>query len=64
MATVNGVNGVNGTKLPNGTVSKWQKDHKLKSHFYGGTTLATAPEGKVKDFVRNSDGHSVITNVS
>lgn len=64
MATVNGVNGVNGTKLANGTSTKWQKDHKLKPHFYGGNSLANAAEGKVKDFVRNSDGHSVITNVS
>ncbi|KPI45475.1 Acetyl-CoA carboxylase [Cyphellophora attinorum] len=59
------VNGVNGTKA-NGTQSSWQSRHNLHSnspHFIGGNQLEKAPPSKVKDFVQNSDGHSVITSV-
>lgn len=57
------VNGVNGTKQANGTMSAWQKNHTVGSHFIGGNKLSKAAPSKVKDFVHASDGHSVITNV-
>ena len=56
-------NGVNGTMV-NGHPSSWQAKHDLAPHFIGGNRLEKAPAGKVKDFVQNSDGHSVITSVS
>jgi len=37
---------------------------KVADHFIGGNKLENAPESKVKDFVANNDGHTVITNVS
>lgn len=37
---------------------------KVADHFIGGNKLDNAPESKVKDFVANNDGHTVITNVS
>lgn len=58
--TVNGANGA----LRNGQHSSWQAKHQLPSHFIGGNHLDAAPPGPVKDFVQNSDGHSVITSVS
>ena len=36
----------------------------LADHFIGGNRLANAPSSKVKDFVAENDGHTVITNVS
>ncbi|KAK5078938.1 acetyl-coenzyme-A carboxylase [Lithohypha guttulata] len=57
------VNGVNGSKTPNGTTSAWQAKQTVASHFIGGNKLSKAPPSKVKDFVHASDGHSVITNV-
>jgi acetyl-CoA carboxylase/biotin carboxylase 1 len=67
MAEVNG-NGVkphtNGTvPVMNGSTSYAAK-HKLADHFIGGNKLENAAPGPVKDFVTNSDGHTVITNVS
>ncbi|OAL19402.1 hypothetical protein AYO20_11646 [Fonsecaea nubica] len=58
------VNGVNGTKpLTNGTPSSWQAKHNVASHFVGGNRLENAPPSKVKDFVQEHDGHTVITSV-
>ncbi|OAP58236.1 hypothetical protein AYL99_07326 [Fonsecaea erecta] len=58
------VNGVNGTKpLTNGTPSSWQAKHKVADHFIGGNRLGNAPPSKVKDFVQENDGHTVITSV-
>lgn len=62
-----GVNGVNGAKAVNGAQSSWQARYDLQTkspHFIGGNRLEKAPPSKVKDFVQNSDGHSVITSVS
>ena len=56
-------NGVNGA-LTNGHPSSWQAKHDIPSHFIGGNRLEKAPASKVKDFVQDSDGHSVITSVS
>src|SRR5947199_4943594 len=58
--TVNGTNGV----MTNGQPSSWQAKHQVPSHFIGGNHLDVAPPSAVKDFVQNSDGHSVITSVS
>lgn len=71
MAAVNGhgaANGANDTSsrvvpLTNGKASYAEK-HKLSDHFIGGNKLENAPASKVKDFVANNDGHTVITNVS
>ena len=57
---------VNGTKAVNGTQSSWQTRYDLPSkspHFIGGNRLQKAPQSKVKDFVQDADGHSVITSV-
>ncbi|EHY58148.1 acetyl-coenzyme-A carboxylase [Exophiala dermatitidis] len=64
--TVNGVNGAARSSLPNGTdgtTSSWQAKHKIASHFIGGNSLENAPPSRVKDFVQEHDGHSVITSV-
>jgi len=54
----------NGRTVPvvNGKASYAEK-HSLADHFIGGNKLANAPPSKVKDFVAQSDGHTVITNV-
>lgn len=62
--TVNGVNGPRKSSLVNGTTSSWQAKHKLAPHFIGGNRLENAPPSRVKDFVQEHDGHSVITSVS
>lgn len=49
--------------LANGKASYAEK-HKIADHFIGGNKLANAPASKVKDFVAQNDGHTVITNVS
>ncbi|KAJ4303919.1 acetyl-coenzyme-A carboxylase [Collariella sp. IMI 366227] len=46
----------------NGKATYAQK-HTLAPHFIGGNKLENAPPSKVKDFVANNDGHTVITNV-
>lgn len=38
-------------------------DHTKVSHFVGGNSLEAAPAGTVADFVRKSQGHTVITKV-
>ena len=66
MAEINGNgNGVNtnGTvPIMNGTTSYAAK-HKLADHFIGGNRLENAAPSRVRDFVANHDGHTVITNV-
>lgn len=57
----NGVPRTNGTT--NGHASSYAAKHNLPAHFIGGNHLAVAPAGPVKDFVTNSDGHTVITSV-
>ena len=61
----NGVSKANGTTKPvsNGHASSYAAKHNLPAHFIGGNHLAVAPAGPVKDFVANSDGHTVITSV-
>jgi acetyl-CoA carboxylase/biotin carboxylase 1 len=57
---------VNGTTdaVTNGQHSSWQSKHPVPTHFIGGNHLDAAAPGVVKDFVQNSEGHSVITSVS
>jgi len=55
-------NGTNGRPHSNGKVSYAEK-HKLADHFIGGNRVEDAPASKVKDFVAQNDGHTVITNV-
>jgi acetyl-CoA carboxylase / biotin carboxylase 1 len=47
----------------NGTPSSNAAKYNLPSHFIGGNHLRVAPPSKVKDFVANNGGHTVITNV-
>lgn len=55
----------NGRTVPysNGKASYAEKNQ-VAAHFIGGNRLANAPPSKVKDFVAENDGHTVITNVS
>ncbi|KAF2139143.1 uncharacterized protein K452DRAFT_232893 [Aplosporella prunicola CBS 121167] len=55
MADTNGVT--------NGSPSSYAAKHNLAPHFIGGSHLAAAAPGKVKDFVAANDGHTVISNV-
>ena len=55
-------NGVNGHKAS--ASRSWQDKHDLPAHFIGGNKLSAAPPNAVKEFVAQSDGHSVITSVS
>lgn len=56
--------GANGRSVPyvNGKTSYAEK-HNIADHFIGGNRLANAPPSKVKEFVAQNDGHTVITNV-
>lgn len=51
-------------KLPysNGKTSYTER-HKVADHFIGGNCLENAAASKVKDFVVEHEGHTVITNV-
>ncbi|KAL9636419.1 MAG: hypothetical protein Q9164_002839 [Protoblastenia rupestris] len=69
---VNGVNEVNGVPQTNGVSHESDGVHsknsytsrfKLPAHFIGGNHVDAAPPGLVKDFVLESGGHTVITNV-
>lgn len=62
--TAGASNGANGRLVPavNGKASYAEK-HNIADHFIGGNRLENAPPSKVKDFVAQSDGHTVITNV-
>lgn len=51
------------TNGSNGHASYAEK-HNIAPHFIGGNRLENAPASKVKDFVAQHDGHTVITNVS
>ena len=48
--------------VSNGKQAYFEK-HSIADHFIGGNNLHTAPPSKVKDFVAENDGHTVITNV-
>ena len=69
---VNGVNEVNGVPQTNGvshesdgvhSKNSYTSKFKLPAHFIGGNHVDAAPPGLVKDFVLESGGHTVITNV-
>lgn len=47
----------------NGSASYSQRFN-IADHFIGGNKLENAAASKVKDFVAQNDGHTVITNVS
>lgn len=61
----NGAPQTNGTSKPStdGHVKSYSAKHHLAAHFIGGNHLKAALSGPVKDFVANSDGHTVITSV-
>lgn len=63
--TLKGVASRRGSIVPysNGKAT-YAELRKVADHFIGGNKLDNAPESKVKDFVANNDGHTVITNVS
>jgi acetyl-CoA carboxylase/biotin carboxylase 1 len=65
MTELNGHSAANGNRVvpqSNGKATYAEK-HKLAGHFIGGNRLENAPPSKVKDFVAEHDGHTVITNV-
>jgi acetyl-CoA carboxylase/biotin carboxylase 1 len=64
-SAANGTPNGNGRTVPvaNGSASYAEK-HNIADHFIGGNRLENAPASKVKDFVAEHDGHTVITNVS
>ncbi|KAM4057331.1 acetyl-CoA carboxylase domain-containing protein [Hirsutella rhossiliensis] len=53
----------NGRTVPVNGKASYADKHRIADHFIGGNELANAPAGKVKDFVAQNDGHTVITNV-
>ncbi|KAF4119397.1 acetyl-CoA carboxylase / biotin carboxylase 1 [Geosmithia morbida] len=53
----------NGSNGAANSVASYAEKHNLADHFIGGNNLQTAPASKVKDFVAQHDGHTVITNV-
>ena len=73
--TVNGATKTNGT-VTNGhahppkdqqrsrNASSYAAKFNVAPHFIGGNHLGAAAPGSVKDFVTNSDGHTVITSVN
>ena len=58
-------NGANGRSVPyvNGKASYAEK-YGIADHFIGGSSLENAAPSKVRDFVAQNGGHTVITNVS
>lgn len=64
-STVNGAPKTNGASkaLVNGLKKSHVAKHNLPAHFIGGNHLDAAASGKVKDFVAEHDGHTVITSV-
>ena len=70
MATTltNGTPKTNGVKpMVNGhsrSGSVYAARHNIPSHFIGGNALRNASPSKVKDFIAENDGHSVITSVN
>lgn len=56
--------GANGRSVPyvNGKASYAEKFN-IADHFIGGNRVENAPPSKVKDFVAQNGGHTVITNV-
>ena len=63
-AEVNGESRLNGVNGANGHPSSYSAKFNLAPHFLGGNHLGAAPNSKVRDFVAQHDGHTVITNVS
>lgn len=43
--------------------ASYASKHEIAPHFIGGNNLAAAPPSKVKSFVEDHDGHTVITRV-
>lgn len=58
-------NTANGTTNGHAAVDDVSARYKnLAQHFIGGSHLDVAPPGKVKDFVAEHEGHTVISKVS
>ena len=59
---------LNGTLTPKtahpGKEGSYASRRTLHPHFIGGNHLEAAAPSRVKDFVANNDGHTVITSVS
>ncbi|KJZ76419.1 Acetyl-CoA carboxylase [Hirsutella minnesotensis 3608] len=56
-------NSTNGRTVPVNGKASYAEKHRIAAHFIGGNELSNAPASKVKDFVAQNDGHTVITNV-
>lgn len=65
MPDTSGANGTNGRTVPVGNgKATYAEKHNIAEHFIGGSRLENVSPSKVKDFVAQHDGHTVITNVS
>lgn len=56
-------NSANGRTVAVNGKPTYAEQHNIADHFIGGNRLENAPASKVKDFVAQNDGHTVITNV-
>ena len=57
-------NGTIPSKIPHpAKEGSYASRHNLHPHFIGGNNVGAAAPSKVKDFVANNDGHTVITSV-
>lgn len=66
--SANGTNGVNGVagrtqKVTDKPTSSYTAKFNLPEHFKGGNSLEAAPPSDVREYIRENDGHTVITNV-
>ena len=64
-SVTNGIPKANGASKPmvNGHKDSYESKYNLPAHFIGGNHLDAAAPGRVKDFVAEHDGHTVITSV-
>jgi len=63
MTEITATNGTGRTVPHANGKATYAEKHKIADHFIGGNKLSNAPASKVKDFVAQQDGHTVITNV-
>lgn len=64
MAADSTTNGANSRSADANGSASYSDRFTIADHFIGGNKLENAAASKVKDFVAQNDGHTVITNVS
>ncbi|KAI1006577.1 Acetyl-CoA carboxylase [Podosphaera aphanis] len=63
MPELNGTGNAANITVPIVNRQSYAAKHQIADHFIGGNKLENAPSSKVKEFVAEHDGHTVITNV-